>query len=177
MMKPCSFALCLPIRRVFSVSLVWLNIAVQTAFPLAVAFTPAITAAAPQQRTQVYTLAAGENAASVAKKYNLTLEQLRQLNQLNQFLTFTPGLNGLRPGDEVDVPVGGGKIKKYARRPALQGRSPPEGRKIRLTGWRPPGKSLGQRGCCLHGPRDSFGGCFCRNSAMAWPFRYGPAPA
>lgn len=93
--------------------LVWLNIAVQAAFPLAVAFTPVMAGAGEQhflqqpaplssQRTQVYTLGAGETAASVAKKYHLTLEQLRELNQ---FRTFAHGLNGLRPGDDVDVPV------------------------------------------------------------------------
>ncbi|MCM7239198.1 hypothetical protein M8R50_16805 [Enterobacter bugandensis] len=38
MMKACAFALCLPARRVFSISLVWLNIILQTIFPLAVTF-------------------------------------------------------------------------------------------------------------------------------------------
>jgi|AGFT01.1.fsa_nt_gi Protein of unknown function (DUF3442)./Invasin, domain 3. len=54
------------------------------------------------QRTQVYTLGAGETAASVANKFHLTLDQLRELNQ---FRTFARGLNGVRAGDDVDVPV------------------------------------------------------------------------
>ncbi|EKQ0847282.1 inverse autotransporter beta domain-containing protein [Salmonella enterica] len=102
--------------------LVWLNIAVQTAFPLAMAFTPVMAGAGEQhflqqpaplstQRTQTYTLGPGETAASVAKKYHLTLEQLRELNK---FRSFARGLNGLRPGDDVDVPLGGEKDKKTA---------------------------------------------------------------
>lgn len=101
---------------VFSPSLrhlAWLNIAVQAAFPLAATFTPLMAAAVEQhflqplgqkvsQRTQVYTLGSGETAQSVAKRYNLTLEQLRQLNQ---FRTFAHGLNNLQPGDELDVPL------------------------------------------------------------------------
>lgn len=97
--------------------LTWLNIAVQ-----AVAFTPVMTGAGEQhflqqpaplsaQRTQVYTLGAGETAASVAKKSHLTLEQLREINQLR---TFARGLNGLRPGDDVDVPLMTAKDNKTA---------------------------------------------------------------
>ncbi|MCK8148097.1 inverse autotransporter beta domain-containing protein [Citrobacter sedlakii] len=93
--------------------LVWFNVAVQAVLPLAIAFTPVMAGAdelhflqqpAPlsAQRTQVYTLGTGETAASVAKKYHLTLDQLRELNQLR---TFARGLNGLRPGDDVDVPL------------------------------------------------------------------------
>lgn len=93
--------------------LVWLNIVVQAAFPLAVAFTPVMARAGEQhlllqpaplssQRTQVYTLGVGETAVSVAKKFNLTLDKLRELNQ---FRTFAHGLNGLQAGDEVDVPL------------------------------------------------------------------------
>jgi adhesin/invasin len=102
--------------------LAWLNIAVQAAFPLAVAFTPVMAGAGEQhflqqrvplsaQRTQVYTLGAGETAASVAKKFHLTLDQLREINQLR---TFAHGLNGLQPGDDVDVPLMTAKDKKTA---------------------------------------------------------------
>ncbi|EBO8100957.1 inverse autotransporter beta domain-containing protein [Salmonella enterica] len=102
--------------------LAWLNIAVQAAFPLAVAFTPVMAGAGQQhflqqraplsaQRTQVYTLGAGETAASVAKKFHLTLDQLRELNQ---FRVFAHGLNGLQPGDDVDVPLITAKDKKAA---------------------------------------------------------------
>lgn len=102
--------------------LAWLNIAVQAAFPLSVAFTPVMAGAGEQhflrqpaplsaQRTQVYTLGAGETAASVAKKFHLTLDQLREINQLR---TFAHGLNGLQPGDDVDVPLMTAKDKKTA---------------------------------------------------------------
>ncbi|QST30826.1 inverse autotransporter beta domain-containing protein (plasmid) [Escherichia albertii] len=101
---------------VFSPSLrrlVWLNIAIQAAFPLAVAFTPVMAGAdelhflqqpvpVSAQHTRVYTLGAGETAASVAKKFHLTLDQLREINQLR---TFAHGFNGLQPGDDVDVPL------------------------------------------------------------------------
>lgn len=105
-----------PTEAVFSPRLrrlAWLNIAVQAAFPLVVAFSPVIAAASSQhflqqpapesaQRTQVYTLGAGETAASVAKKFHLTLKQLSELNQLR---TFAHGMDGLQPGDDVDVPL------------------------------------------------------------------------
>lgn len=90
------------------------------AFPLAVAFTPVMAGAGEQhflqqsaplsaQRTQVYTLEAGDTAASVAKKFHLPLDQLREINQLR---TFAHGLNGLLPGDNVDVPLMSVKDKK-----------------------------------------------------------------
>ncbi|MFN1131321.1 inverse autotransporter beta domain-containing protein, partial [Lelliottia nimipressuralis] len=93
--------------------LAWLNIAVQAAFPLAVAFTPVMAGASEQrflsqpapltaQRTQVYTLEVGETAASVAKKYNIPLNLLRELNQ---FRTFVHSFDHLQAGDELDVPV------------------------------------------------------------------------
>lgn len=89
---------------------------------MAVAFTPVMAGAGEQhflqqpaplsaQRTQVYTLGAGETAASVAKKFHLTLEQLREINQLR---TFAHGLNGLQSGDDVDVPLITAKDKKIA---------------------------------------------------------------
>lgn len=94
-------------------ALAWLNIAVQTAFPLAVAFTPAVAGAKSQGhpfvntekfplQTQIYTLASGETIASVAAKYNMTPEALRKLNQ---FRTFAQGFDRLQAGDELDVPL------------------------------------------------------------------------
>ncbi|EHN5889183.1 inverse autotransporter beta domain-containing protein, partial [Salmonella enterica subsp. enterica serovar Newport] len=91
--------------------LAWLNIVMQAAFPLAVAFTPGMAGAAgdppPQAEqtlplTRVYTLSAGETVASVAEKYNTSLKVLRQLNALR---TFAHGFDHLQPGDELDVPV------------------------------------------------------------------------
>lgn len=114
----------IPADAVFSRGLrrlAWLNIAIQATFPLAVAFTPVIASAEPYmlqpsallstQRTQVYTLTTGESAASVAKKYHITLEQLRELNQ---FRTFAHGMDRLRPGDELDVPMGAIRDKRVS---------------------------------------------------------------
>ncbi len=109
--------------------LAWFNIAVQVAFPLAVAFPPAMAgeqhflpqpAPLSTQRTQVYTLGPGETAISVAKKFDLTLNQLRELNQLR---TFAHGLNGLQSGDDVDVPLMAAKDNKNASDAAAPGRS------------------------------------------------------
>lgn len=114
-----------PATTVFSPGLrrlTMFSIAVQAGFPLVVAFTPVMAgtgeshfmrqpAPLSAQHTQVYTLAAGDTAASVAKKFHLTLDQLRELNQ---FRTFAHGLNGLQPGDDVDVPVVAAKDKKIA---------------------------------------------------------------
>ncbi|MDN8602292.1 invasin domain 3-containing protein, partial [Citrobacter sp. S2-9] len=91
--------------------IVWLNILLQFIFPLAGAFTPAIvhaqrtvsvSADAVEHSTQVYTLGRGESVLSIAKKYHLTLEELRKLNQ---FRTFAHGFSGLQAGDELDVPA------------------------------------------------------------------------
>ncbi|HAF8819112.1 TPA: LysM peptidoglycan-binding domain-containing protein, partial [Salmonella enterica] len=107
--------------------LAWFNIAVQVAFPLAVAFPPAMAgeqhflpqpAPLSTQRTQVYTLGPGETAISVAKKFDLTLNQLRELNQLR---TFAHGLNGLQSGDDVDVPLMAAKDNKNASDAAAPG--------------------------------------------------------
>ncbi|MDL4915034.1 MAG: inverse autotransporter beta domain-containing protein [Enterobacterales bacterium endosymbiont of Blomia tropicalis] len=92
----------------------WLNIAIQLAFPLAGAFTPVMAAENKTQHflpqsgealslhTRPRTLAPGESVASVAKKYNMTVEALRRLNQ---FRTFARGFDHLQPGDELDVPL------------------------------------------------------------------------
>ncbi|TNL02466.1 invasin [Kosakonia cowanii] len=106
----CTYRDCIPLRVRL---LTWLNIAVQAAFPLAVAFTPVMAVAvernflqSPAQlsslRTQVYALSADETTASVARKYHLTPEQLRKLNQ---FRTFAHDFDNLQPGEELDVPL------------------------------------------------------------------------
>ncbi|EAT8683401.1 hypothetical protein FA044_18275 [Salmonella enterica] len=94
--------------------LVWLNIVMQILFPLAGVFTPAIVHAQQHkqqqgsqdtgvsaQRTQVYILGQGESVQSVARKFNLTVTELRNLNQLR---TFAHGFSALKAGDELDVP-------------------------------------------------------------------------
>ncbi|MCO4161576.1 invasin domain 3-containing protein, partial [Citrobacter amalonaticus] len=90
---------------------IWLTILFQFLFPIAGAFTPAIvyaknsvavTASATKPETEVYTLSRGESVQSIAKKYHLTVEELRKLNQ---FRTFAHGFSGLQAGDELDVPA------------------------------------------------------------------------
>lgn len=115
-MKYLSLANVFSVDAISSVSrrFVWLNIFIQTAFPLAVAFTPTIVAAESENHflampggyaslaTQIYTLSEGETALSVAKKYNMSMDALRKLNQ---FRVFSGGFDRLRPGDELDVPM------------------------------------------------------------------------
>ncbi|WP_432409875.1 inverse autotransporter beta domain-containing protein [Serratia marcescens] len=92
-------------------ALTWVNIGIQACFPLAVAFTPTIAAAGGFLRdngsktvakTQIYTLAAGETTASVARKFGISIAELRKMNQ---FRTFAHGFDHLQPGDELDVPA------------------------------------------------------------------------
>ncbi len=96
----------------------WCDVGSHFAFliTLAVAFTSLMACAEPMptssaQRTQVYTLGAGETVVSVEKKYHLTHDQLHQLNKSR---TFVHGLNDLQPGDEVDVPLISWEDKKAA---------------------------------------------------------------
>ncbi|HCR2979269.1 TPA: LysM peptidoglycan-binding domain-containing protein, partial [Serratia marcescens] len=93
-------------------ALAWVNIGIQACFPLAVTFTPSVVAAssflrnpaAPNRApaTQPYTLAVGETTASVAKKFGISVAELRKLNQ---FRSFAHGFDHLQPGDELDVPA------------------------------------------------------------------------
>ncbi|WP_395489515.1 Ig-like domain-containing protein [Cedecea davisae] len=91
----------------------WFSIALQAAFPAAVAFTPVMAGASKSHflqqavplstlRTEVHTLAPGETVLSVAQNYHLSPVQLRELNQ---FRTFARGFDHLQAGDELDVPV------------------------------------------------------------------------
>lgn len=98
----------------------WINIATQISFPLVSVFAPvaanAFTEQNHQQRTfllpkkntltlretQPYTLQVGETTQSIAKKYNISLEQLRKLNQ---FRTFSQSFETLKAGDELDIPM------------------------------------------------------------------------
>lgn len=92
--------------------LTYVNIIAQCCFPLASTFTPALAGEGHSQTTKselmfsspsrVYILGKGETAASVAGKYNITLDELRSLNQ---FRVFSHGFDHLQAGDEVDVPV------------------------------------------------------------------------
>ncbi|MBB1199630.1 invasin [Enterobacteriaceae bacterium 89] len=92
----------------------WLGVGIQFTLMIIGTFTPIpVSAWASEQvlvgetylsiaQTRTYTLSYGENVESVAKKYNITLEELRQLNQ---FRSFSNGFDNLRKGDEIEVPL------------------------------------------------------------------------
>ncbi|WP_049778768.1 inverse autotransporter beta domain-containing protein [Erwinia tasmaniensis] len=90
----------------------WVNIGVQSAFPLTMAFTPAMAGGIDRHivettkkhppKTRIYILSPGETSVSVAKKFHLTPEALRKLNQRR---TFTYGFDNLQPGDKLNVPA------------------------------------------------------------------------
>lgn len=87
--------------------LTWINIFIQFSLPLVTTFTSAIASESKKPelkfyQTQTYTLGYNESVVSVAKKYNIPLEELRKLNQ---FRVFAHGFDHLQPGDELDVPI------------------------------------------------------------------------
>jgi adhesin/invasin len=90
----------------------WINIITQLLIPVTATITPAVAASPerflPQAKsthtvaTRIYVLAKDETPVSVAAKYNMTPEALRELNR---FRTFARGYDGLREGDELEVPA------------------------------------------------------------------------
>ncbi|HEY0211415.1 Ig-like domain-containing protein [Acerihabitans sp.] len=89
-----------------------MNIIFQLIFPLSLSFTPAMAKAAAAAAspgglpfaataTVPYVLGPGETTLSVAKRYNLTLEELKKLNQLRGF---SNAFSALGAGDEIEVP-------------------------------------------------------------------------
>lgn len=69
--------------KLFYKMLGWLNIAVQLMFPVAAAFTPVVTARADDTaqttaRTRPYVLGPGETVRGVARRYQLTVAQLKK---------------------------------------------------------------------------------------------------
>jgi adhesin/invasin len=100
-------------KKKIMVMITWVNIFIQSMLPLLITFTPSIAAANNSRlltepaaisslKTEVYTLREGESVAMLAKKYNMSPNDLRRLNQ---FRTFARGVDHLQPGDELDVPV------------------------------------------------------------------------
>ncbi|PVZ78039.1 hypothetical protein C9426_35210, partial [Serratia sp. S1B] len=85
----------------------WINILVQSLFPLSLSFTPAIAAVssarprATSMATEAYTLGVGESVATVAKKYGISVDELKTLNR---YRTFSKPFTVLTTGDEIDVP-------------------------------------------------------------------------
>lgn len=89
-------------------SLAWLQIGVQVLFPLVCTLAPASAGAATQKpiasqvATELYILQPGESAASVARKYNMSLASLRAMNQSR---AFAQGFDSVHTGDTVAVPL------------------------------------------------------------------------
>ncbi|MBC8948972.1 MULTISPECIES: inverse autotransporter beta domain-containing protein [Xenorhabdus] len=88
----------------------WVNIVTQLAFPVAGAFTPVIATAETLSTfqnetwglpTEPYVLKSGENVKIVAKRYGLTVSDLKKINQLR---TFDKPFITLGVGSEIDVP-------------------------------------------------------------------------
>lgn len=89
----------------------WVNILTQMFLPLAGVFTPAIVNASEniflskpdgEIKVKPYVLLSGETTEIVAKKYNISVQELKKLNQ---FRVFSRGFEHLRAGDELDVPL------------------------------------------------------------------------
>ncbi|PVZ87889.1 invasin [Serratia sp. S1B] len=85
----------------------WINIIVQLLLPLSLSFTPAMVAAASEHTTatsvatDTYTLGVGESVTTVAKKYGISVDELKKLNR---YRTFSKPFTALTAGDEIDVP-------------------------------------------------------------------------
>lgn len=110
-----------PRTRVFRLS-IWSTLLLQTFTPLAISLAPVMAARAETpamsgepisatdmspaslggMETKTYILKAGETTSMVARRYGMTLAQLKRLNE---FRVFAHGFNNLRTGDELDVPV------------------------------------------------------------------------
>ncbi|WP_210769478.1 LysM peptidoglycan-binding domain-containing protein [Candidatus Symbiopectobacterium sp. 'North America'] len=95
-------------------SFVWLQMAFHVCFLLSATLTPSIVTANDELRflqrpagqsglqTQNYVLSPGETTASVAKKFNISLDELRKLNQ---FRTYSHDFEQLQPGEKLEVPL------------------------------------------------------------------------
>ncbi|WP_411704856.1 YrIlm family inverse autotransporter adhesin [Edaphovirga cremea] len=75
-------------------------------FPLSLSFAPAIAASSSNSSSMVtatepYTLGVGESVATIAKKYGISLEELKEINN---YRTFAKPFTALTVGDEIDVP-------------------------------------------------------------------------
>ncbi len=97
----------------------WLQIGVQVLFPLVWTLAPASAGAATQKSiasqaaTELYILQPGENAASVARKYNMSLVSLREMNRSR---AFAQGFDSIQPGDAVAVPIAPLSADKWSTR-------------------------------------------------------------
>ncbi|CRY72766.1 YrIlm family inverse autotransporter adhesin [Yersinia pseudotuberculosis] len=92
------------IRRV-----AWGTLLLQLFIPLSVSFSPAIAAMKASKAdtmvsyssTEPYVLGSGETVAMVAKKYGITVDELKKINI---YRTFSRPFTALTTGDEIDIP-------------------------------------------------------------------------
>jgi adhesin/invasin len=92
------------IRRI-----VWGTLLLQLFFPLSAAFSPAIASIkasagetiSSDSSTEPYVLGFGETVDTVAKKYGITVDELKKINT---YRTFSRPFIALTAGDELDVP-------------------------------------------------------------------------
>ncbi|WP_315851121.1 YrIlm family inverse autotransporter adhesin [Yersinia aldovae] len=87
----------------------WVTILIQLLFPLSLSFTPVIAATGllPEKSTVIhvdtepYRLGTHETVESVAKKYAISVDELKRINI---YRTFAKPFTALTVGDEIDVP-------------------------------------------------------------------------
>ncbi|MBI6549334.1 inverse autotransporter beta domain-containing protein [Xenorhabdus lircayensis] len=88
----------------------WVNIITQFVFPVAAAFTSTIVTAKTHTTfqnekwailTEPYILTSGETVNTIAKRYGLTVTELKEINQLR---TFDKPFTALGASSEIDVP-------------------------------------------------------------------------
>ncbi|MBG6244451.1 hypothetical protein CS369_05875 [Candidatus Symbiopectobacterium sp. 'North America'] len=87
--------------------IVWVNIAIQLFLPLSLSLTPTIAAAQRahdsvfSNPTELYTLGVNEPIDTVAKKLELTVDDLKKINR---YRLFSKPFEQLTTGDEIDIP-------------------------------------------------------------------------
>lgn len=87
--------------------IVWGNVLFQLLFPLSLSFTPVIAATLSSSNpsvdvsTEPYRLGKGETIDTVAKKYHLSIDELKKNNI---YRTFSKPFLSLTTGDEIEVP-------------------------------------------------------------------------
>ncbi|MBD2803336.1 inverse autotransporter beta domain-containing protein [Xenorhabdus sp. ZM] len=100
----------LPDQQYLLKRVAWVNIVTQLVFPVACALNPVIANAETQTTfqneirtlsTEPYILKSGETVNIVAKRYGLTVDDLKKINQLR---TFDKPFIALGAGSEIDVP-------------------------------------------------------------------------
>ncbi|MGH1530699.1 YrIlm family inverse autotransporter adhesin, partial [Yersinia proxima] len=88
-------------------TITWVNILFQLLFPLSLSFTPVIAAAQTSKgkiinvTTEPYILNTNENIEIIAKRYGLTVDELKKINN---YRTFSKPFSSLTTGDEIDIP-------------------------------------------------------------------------